>query len=55
MDRMADAADGRRQLCGHGQEFVPWPDKDGYWMLVPVVESVANQLRSDEVSENYSE
>ena len=23
--------------CGHGQEFVPWPEKDGYWMLVPVV------------------
>ena len=27
--------------CGHGQEFVPWPDKDGYWALVPVVEAVA--------------
>ena len=27
--------------CGHGQEFVPWPDKDGYWVLVPVVEAVA--------------
>jgi hypothetical protein len=27
--------------CGHGQEFVPWPEKDGYWLLVPVVEVVA--------------
>ena len=27
--------------CGHGQEFVPWPDADGYWTLVPVVEAVA--------------
>ena len=25
--------------CGHGQEFVPWPEKDGYWRLVPVVEN----------------
>jgi hypothetical protein len=24
--------------CGHGQEFVPWPDNDGYWTLVPVLE-----------------
>jgi len=27
--------------CGHGQEFVLWPDADGYWTLVPVVEAVA--------------
>ena len=27
--------------CGHGQEFVPWPEKDGYWVLVPVVETIA--------------
>src|SRR5258705_13522868 len=26
--------------CGHGQEFVPWRDADGYWVLVPVVEAV---------------
>ena len=32
--------------CGHVQEFVPWPDKDGYWTLVPVVEAVANLLSS---------
>ena len=22
--------------CGHGQEFVLWPEKDGYWVLVPI-------------------
>jgi hypothetical protein len=27
--------------CGHGQEFVPWPEKDGYWVLVPVDETIA--------------
>jgi hypothetical protein len=27
--------------CGHGQQFVPWPEADGYWTLVPVVEAVA--------------
>jgi hypothetical protein len=27
--------------CGHRQEFVPWPAKDGYWVLVPVVETIA--------------
>ena len=27
--------------CGHGQEFVPWPETDGYWVLVPVVEALA--------------
>ena len=41
--------------CGHGQEFVPWPDKDGYWTLVPVVEAVANRLRADETSEDCRE
>ena len=30
--------------CGHGQEFVPWPDADGLWALV-VVEATANRLR----------
>jgi hypothetical protein len=24
--------------CGHGQEFVPWPEADDYWRLVPVWE-----------------
>ena len=40
--------------CGHGQEFVPWPEKDGCWVLVPVVEAVANRLRADEASEDSS-
>jgi hypothetical protein len=40
--------------CGHGQEFVPWPEKDGYWVLVPVVEAVANRLRTDEAPEEPS-
>jgi len=22
--------------CGHGQQFIPWPEADGYWTLVPV-------------------
>jgi hypothetical protein len=22
--------------CGHGQQFFPWPEADGYWTLVPV-------------------
>jgi hypothetical protein len=25
--------------CGHGQEFIPWPEADGYWTLVPVWEA----------------
>jgi hypothetical protein len=24
--------------CGHGQQFIPWPEADGYWLLVPVYE-----------------
>jgi len=32
--------------CGHGQEFVPWPEADGYWVLVPVVEAVATSALS---------
>jgi hypothetical protein len=27
--------------CGHGQQFIPWPEADGYWMLVSVWESCA--------------
>jgi hypothetical protein len=26
--------------CGYGQKFVPWPEGDGLWTLVPVVEAV---------------
>ena len=33
--------------CGHGQEFVPWPEEGGQWMLVPVVEAVANPFTED--------
>lgn len=25
--------------CGHGNEYVPWPEADGYWLLVPVWEA----------------
>lgn len=28
--------------CGHSQDFVAWPEADGYWALVPVVEAVAS-------------
>jgi hypothetical protein len=24
--------------CGHGQQFIPGPEADGYWTLVPVSE-----------------
>jgi hypothetical protein len=24
--------------CGHSQDFVAWPEGDGYWRLVPLVE-----------------
>jgi hypothetical protein len=27
--------------CGHSQQVIPWPDADGYWSLVPIVEAVA--------------
>ncbi len=27
--------------CGHSQEFVAWPEADGYWTLVPVLGKVA--------------
>jgi hypothetical protein len=23
--------------CGHGQQFIPWRDADGYWTLVPII------------------
>ena len=35
--------------CGHGQE-----EADDYWTLVPIVETVANRLRTDVPSE-YSD
>jgi hypothetical protein len=24
--------------CGHSQQFIPWPEADGYWRLVPVLD-----------------
>jgi hypothetical protein len=27
--------------CGHSQDFIPWPEADGYWVLVPVVSEAA--------------
>jgi hypothetical protein len=28
-------------MSEQGQQFIPWPEADGYWTLVPVVEVVA--------------
>jgi len=27
--------------CGHSQDFVAWPEADGYWMLVPIIGEAA--------------
>jgi len=27
--------------CGHSLQAIPWPEKDDYWALVPVVDAVA--------------
>ena len=24
--------------CGHGEEFIPWPEAGDYWTLVPMLE-----------------
>ena len=29
--------------CGHSQDFVAWPEADGYWRLVPVVDAVMHR------------
>ena len=26
--------------CGHSQQVIPWPEKDGYWKLVPILGEV---------------
>jgi hypothetical protein len=26
------------EWCGHAQEYVPWPEADGYWRMVPVLD-----------------
>jgi hypothetical protein len=31
--------------CGHSQEFVAWPEVDGYWRLVPMLGDAAFQGR----------
>jgi hypothetical protein len=23
--------------CGHSQQFIPWPEKDELWVLVPII------------------
>lgn len=28
--------------CGHGQQFIPWPEADGHWTLVPVWEGATS-------------
>jgi hypothetical protein len=40
--------------CGYSQELVAWPDADGYWALVPIVELVANRQRAGEAPEHPS-
>jgi len=27
--------------CGHGQQCIPWPEREGYWTLIPVFGEVA--------------
>jgi hypothetical protein len=27
--------------CGHSQQCTPWPEKDGLWVLVRIVDAVA--------------
>jgi hypothetical protein len=27
--------------CGHGIEYQPWLQPDGYWLLVPIIEGAA--------------
>jgi hypothetical protein len=31
--------------CGHSQEFVAWPEADGYWRLVPMLGDATFQGR----------
>jgi hypothetical protein len=40
--------------CGHGQEFVPWPEKDGYWVLVPVIEEPLRELIDKDSTQSHS-
>jgi len=27
--------------CGHSQQFIPWPEADDYWTLVPLMVETA--------------
>jgi hypothetical protein len=27
--------------CGHGHEYQPWLQSDGWWLLVPILEKAA--------------
>ena len=48
----ADEADARRESVRFtGQQCIQWPEKDGLWVLVPIVDAVANRPRADEASE----
>jgi hypothetical protein len=38
--------------CLHDQQFIPCLEADGLWVLVPIVEAVANRLRADEPTED---
>jgi len=34
--------------CGHSQDFVAWPEADGYWRLVPVWDSTPHGAQRKE-------
>ncbi len=29
--------------CGHNRQLIPWPESDDFWVLVPVVDAIANR------------
>jgi hypothetical protein len=42
--------------CGHSQEFVAWPEADGDWRLVPVLETATeNKLQASALSAEFIE
>jgi hypothetical protein len=48
----ADEADARHELVRFtGQQCIQWPEKDGLWVLVPIVDAVAKRPRADKASE----
>ena len=38
--------------CKHGQQVIPWPENNDYWVLVPIVDAAANRLRFREAAEH---